>query len=176
MHQTMRLKPTGPGDFHALRRLFDHPAFADWGGPSRVSDDQLRAKYLGARYPEVECFLVLVDDEPVGLTQLHVADERPGSSNEGGGLDLILLPATRGRGVGRAVVAELVRRARQERGWQRVTVDPDRDNEAGIGFWTAVGFQPEKRIDDDPSRKPYVLMVFSDPVRDRSGGDRADPE
>jgi RimJ/RimL family protein N-acetyltransferase len=173
----VQLRRTGPEDFDALRRLFDHPAFAGWGGPSRLADDQLRAKYLGSRYPAVECFLVLVDQEAVGLAQLHTADEvaggavdlPDGTAGESGGLDLILLPWVRGRGVGRAVVVELVRRAQRERGWRRITVDPDLGNRAGIRFWQAVGFRPEQTIGNDPGREPYVVMVWGGIVRGSDG-------
>ncbi len=155
---TVALRATSPTDLATLRTLVDDPAFTDWGGEGPLSDDDLRTKYLGARLPDVECFLVLRGDtpkdlDPVGLALLHVADE-----GEGGGLDLILVPRARGAGTGRAVVEMLVERARTVRGWARLTVDPDVDNPAGIRFWEAVGFVPLRRVDGAPARGPYLLM------------------
>lgn len=135
--------------------LFDHPSFHGWGGSSRLPDDQIRAKYLGTRHPDVECFLIVRNTEPVGLVQLHVADRETG-----GGMDLILLPKAQGQGIGRVVVEEMVRRAREGRGWRRFTVDPDVENESGIGFWRAVGFRPERVVSDEPDRDPYLLMAW----------------
>lgn len=152
------LQPTGPDDFAVLRGLFDDASFSGWGGAGRRSDEELRAKYLGERLPDVECFVVRVDGTAVGLAQLHVADD----SGEGGGLDLILLPAARGHGIGRAAVDALVARAQDVHGWRRITVDPDAANRRGIAFWRSVGFTPVARIDDDPDREPYVLLALAD--------------
>lgn len=149
------LKRTSAQDFSVLRQLFDHPSFFGWGGEGRLSDDQIRLKYLGLRHPEVECFLVLDGCRPLGLAQLHVA-----ADDEGGGMDLILLPEAHGHGFGRAVVVEMVRRARDERGWSRLTVDPDIANDRGLKFWRAVGFEFERTVTDESGRAPYVLMAW----------------
>ncbi|MFC7376761.1 GNAT family N-acetyltransferase [Brachybacterium sp. GCM10030268] len=114
------VRPTSAADFAELRALFDDPSFHGWGGPSPLPDAVIRAKYLGARLPEVECFLVLRHGEAVGLAQLHAADDR-----HSGGMDLILLARVRGAGIGRAVVSILVERARSVHGWSRLTVDPE---------------------------------------------------
>lgn len=155
---TVALRATSPTDLATLRTLVDDPAFAGWGGEVPLSDDDLRTKYLGARLPDVECFLVLRGDapedlDPVGLALLHVADE-----GEGGGLDLILLPRARGAGAGRTVVEALVERAQAVHRWARLTVDPDVGNPAGIRFWEAVGFVRLRRVEDAPGREPYLLM------------------
>lgn len=152
---TVTLRRTTLADFAHLRRPFDHPSFHGWGGSTRLPDDQIRAKYLGTRHPDVECFLIVRNTEHVGRVQLHVADR-----GNGGGMDLILLPEARGQGIGRVVVAEMVRRARDDRGWQRFTVDPDVDNESGVRFWQAVGFRPERVVSEQPARAPYLLMAW----------------
>lgn len=151
----LTLKATSARDFSTLRALFDQPAFLGWGGAGRLPDSDIRTKYLGFRYPEVECFLVLLDGTAVGLAQLHVADH-----GDGGGMDLVLLPEVRGQGLGRQVVAQMVRRAHVERGWRRFTVDPDLANQDGVRFWRAVGFQPEQTVADEPNRAPYILMAW----------------
>ncbi len=47
--------------------MFDLPALRGWGGPSGLSDDRIRATYLGARSPGVDCYLVITDGQAVGL-------------------------------------------------------------------------------------------------------------
>lgn len=152
----VHLRRTSPGDFKILRSLFDDPAFHDWGGPGRLPDDGVRRKYLGLRFPDVECFIVLVGDQAVGLGQIHAGPD------SGGGMDLILLPSARGQGIGRTAVAKLTHQARVEREWVRITVDPDLQNEAGIRFWRSVGFTPDKTVLNDPGRPPYLVMVLPD--------------
>lgn len=143
---------TSPAEMPALRRLFDDPSFDGWGGAAPLSDRELAAKYAGDRLPEVESFIVEVDAAPVGLAILHDEGDRSG------GVDLILLSSTRGRGIGRAVVALLVERARDVRGWRRLTVDPDLSNEAGIRFWEAAGFRPVREEPASEGREAFLLM------------------
>lgn len=157
----MKLRPTTPEDFDILRGLFDDASFAGWGGTGRAPDEMIREKYLGGRLPEVECFLVLAGPEPVGLAQVH------SSGKQASGMDLILLPRARGRGIGRAVVKNLVQRARSVHGWTWITVDPDVENREGIAFWAAMGFVPVRVVEDEPDREPYLLME----LRDTGGGD-----
>lgn len=116
-----------------------------------MSDDQIREKYLGSRLPDVECFIVQTDERDAGLAILHVEPH-------GGGIDLILLPEARGHGVGRVAVAELMHRARTQRGWSRISVDPDCANESGIRFWQSVGFVADCVVDNEPGRQPYLVM------------------
>lgn len=155
IQSAVTLKATAPGDFPTLRSLFDQPAIFGWGGRGRLSDAEIRRKYLGSRYPDVECFFVVLAGRAVGLAQLHVAN-----AGDGGGMDLILVPEVRGQGLGRQIIAEMVRLAQSERGWTRFTVDPDVANEAGIRFWRAVRFEPERTVTDEPGRAPCVLMAW----------------
>lgn len=154
MMASMRLKLASTDDFITLRRLFDDPSFHGWGGPGRLSDELIRAKYLGARLPDVECYLVLVEEQAVGLVQLHV------DGADCAGIDLILSPSARGQGTGRRVVDAMVARAR-ERNIARLTVDPEVGNERGVRFWRAVGFEPRQTVTDHAGRAPYVLMSRS---------------
>lgn len=151
--KSVELKPTTSEDFPALRNLFNDPSFSGWGDTDwRMSDAEIRAKYLGERLPQVECFLVMWASSPVGLAQMHT------DSAESGGIDLILLPVARGRGVGKAAVHALVERARTVHTWRYLTVDPDLPNRDGIRFWQAVGFATVRRCPGTPSRTPYLLM------------------
>lgn len=151
----VRLRPAAEGDFSFLRRLFDEPAvLVHWGGVA-FTDTEIRRKYLGARSPLVECFIVEAADRPVGLAQHHsVAGEH------GGGMDMVLLPGNRGQGVGTAAVQLLATFVRDELGWRRFTVDPDVSNARGVSFWRSVGFVPVELVDADPDREPFWRMEW----------------
>jgi GNAT superfamily N-acetyltransferase len=146
------LTPTSLDSMPVLRRLFGDPSFRGWGGTTPLSDDEIAAKYAGARLPDVECFIVEADRSAVGLALLH------SEGDAAGGMDLILLPGSRGRGVGRSVVAILVERAKDQHGWCRLTVDPDVSNEAGIRFWADVGFREVGGESATGDRRPFILM------------------
>ena len=150
------LRPTTEDDLAFLRTFFTDPdVYEHWGG-SALSDGEIIAKYLGRRSPAVECFIVHSDGQPVGYVQYHVADD----GGEGGGMDLVLLPAFRGRGVGTAATIAVVEYVQSQLGWRRFTVDPDAENIRGVRFWTRVGFRPVRLIEGDGRRKPYWLMEW----------------
>lgn len=148
------VRPSDESDFGFLRELFDDPTVCErWGG--RLTDDEIRAKYLGARSPTVECFVVERDGSQVGLAQYHRADD----GGEGGGMDMALLADFRSKGTGAAVVRLIVTHVRDQLGWSRFTVDPDVSNVRGIEFWRKAGFVPV-RIVDGGGRAPYWLMQW----------------
>jgi len=150
------LRPTGPQDLATLRALFDDPGFHEQWGGRPLANEEILVKYTGRRAPRVECFIVEENGIPVGFAQYHLADD----GDDGGGIDLVLSPEVRGRGLGSAVVHALVAYLRGQRGWRRITVDPDVANPRGVNFWRAVGFQDEQLIGSDPQRQPYWLMKW----------------
>lgn len=152
----VRLRPTADADLDLARSLFTDPGFYErWSGRPK-SDEEIVEKYLGQRSPNLECFFVEADGEVVGFVQHHVADD----GGEGGGMDLVLLPAARGRGVGRAVVQAMVDVVRGRLRWRRFTVDPEVSNERGVNFWRRVGFLPLQIVEGDGDREPYWLMEW----------------
>lgn len=149
------LRPTTEDDLPTLRMIFTDPGvYEQWDG-SPKGDDEIVAKYVGRRSPNVECFIVEESERTIGFVQYHVAD-----GSDGGGMDLVLLPAERGRGFGSKVVQGLVRYVVGELGWRRFTVDPDVSNARGVNFWTRVGFTPIRVVDDGDAREPYWLMEW----------------
>ena len=99
---------------------------------------------------DVEAWIVEEGPEPVGYLQVH-AD----------GLDMFLIPAARGRGLGpdaaRAMAAHLL----DERGRDRVTVDPYAWNEGAVRAWERAGFVPVSRHDAGGEyTAPWILMEF----------------
>jgi aminoglycoside 6'-N-acetyltransferase len=86
----------------------------------------------------------------VGFLQVHRA-----------GLDMFLVPAARGRGLGpdaaRAMAEHLVRERRRG----RVTVDPYAWNGGAVRAWKRAGFVEVSRHEaDDEHTAPWILMEF----------------
>lgn len=99
---------------------------------------------------DVEAWIVEEAGEPVGYLQVHPE-----------GLDMFLIPAARGRGLGpdaaRAMADHLVR----ERGRERVTVDPYAWNDGAVRAWERAGFVEVSRHEaDDGHTAPWILMEF----------------
>ncbi|WEH40188.1 GNAT family N-acetyltransferase [Streptomyces sp. AM 2-1-1] len=148
-----RLVPTTEDDVDLLAGWFATPAFFEhWDGVPKTRDE-VAEKYVGRRRPRVESFLVRVRAEgtPVGYAQYW-----HGGAAEGG-IDMVLGPAARGRGLGpdaaRALLAHLV----GDLGWRRVTVDPARGNTRAVRAWEKAGFQQVSSTDE------HLLMEFRVP-------------
>jgi aminoglycoside 6'-N-acetyltransferase len=151
----VRLRRTTPDDSDVVTALFHDPGlYPEWDGAMK-SDEEIAAGYLGGRFPQVECFLIEEAGAVVGFAQIHVADD----GGEGGGMDLVLLPHARGRGIGSVVVRVLADMVRVERRWRRFTVDPDVSNTRGVNFWAKAGFVAERVVYDDAGRPPYWIMA-----------------
>jgi aminoglycoside 6'-N-acetyltransferase len=125
-----------------------------WDGETFTRDEMLQRL---AR-PRVDAFIVEANDEPVGLIQAWW-DEDPPSQ---GGIDMFLIPAARGRGLGPDAARALVRHLRDERGWTRVTVDPYAWNEPAIRAWRRAGFvDVEACAADDEHLAPWLLLEWA---------------
>jgi len=125
-----------------------------WDGETFTRDDLLER--LGRR--DVEAFVVEADGEPIGYVQAwHEGDDAEG------GIDMFLVPAARGQGLGPDAARTLARHLREERGWRRVTVDPYLWNEAAIRAWRRAGFRDvEEREPDDEHTSSWLLMELVD--------------
>ncbi|WP_033216093.1 GNAT family N-acetyltransferase [Kitasatospora phosalacinea] len=130
-----RLVPTGEDDLDLLAGWFADPAFVEHWGGAPLPRREVAEKYLGRRRPRVESFLVRADGGPVGYAQYWW------SGPDGGGIDLVLLPAARGRGLGPDAARALVAHLRGELGWRRVTVDPEPGNARAVRAWEKAGFR-----------------------------------
>ena len=99
---------------------------------------------------EVESWIVEEAAEPVGYLQVHAE-----------GLDMFLIPAARGRGLGPDAARAMAEHLLRERGRSRVTVDPYAWNEGAIRAWQRAGFVEVSRHDaDDEHTAPWILMEF----------------
>ncbi|MDP9444404.1 MAG: GNAT family N-acetyltransferase [Actinomycetota bacterium] len=146
------LRPATAEDAPLLTAWFADPrVYRAWGGRPK-SIEEVLAKYTGRRAPQVECRLVVVAGHPCAFVQyVDVGAERA--------VDLFVVPEHQRRGVGAAAVAVLAAAAAAA-GCDRLSADPDLSNEVGLRFWAAVGFRPERVVDDEPGREPYLKMVL----------------
>jgi len=136
-------------DWHAdpeVARFWDHETF---------KREQMVVRL--AR-PGVDAFVVEADGEPVGYVQAWTDD-----GGRTGGIDMFLVPGARGRGLGPDAGRALARHLRDERGWERVTVDPYTWNERAIRGWRKAGFEPVGERDaDDEHTAAWLLLEFRD--------------
>jgi aminoglycoside 6'-N-acetyltransferase len=99
---------------------------------------------------DVEAWIVEEAGEPVGYLQVHPE-----------GLDMFLVPAARGRGLGPDAAHAMAIHLRDERGLERVTVDPYAWNEGAVRAWERAGFAEVSRHEaDDGHPAPWILMEF----------------
>jgi len=106
--------------------------------------------------PKVTPYIVEDDGVPVGYLQVHDLDD-----DGDGGLDMFLVPAARGRGLGPDAARAMARHLLDERGWSRVTVDPYAWNERALRGWRNAGFeQVSEHPADDEHVHPWVLLEF----------------
>lgn len=96
------------------------------GGAVALSRDAVAAKYTGRRCPRVESYIVEFEGRAIGYVQYHL--EGPGQA----GLDMMLLPEFRHRGLGPKVARVMVGHLRSAFGWTDITVDPAQDNGRAI--------------------------------------------
>ena len=124
-----------------------------WGGVSHTREE------VAARLarPSVDAWIVEADGLPVGYPQSWREEDPPLR----GGLDMYLVPAARGRGLGpdaaRALASALV-----DAGWASVTADPSVWNEHAVVAWQRAGFEVAAECPADSGHDaPRLLMRFS---------------
>jgi aminoglycoside 6'-N-acetyltransferase len=147
------LRPATEDDLDLLSGWFADPAvYEEWGGRPR-SREEVAEKHVGRRAPAVESLIVEENGEPVGFLQYSVAPKRPTM----GGIDVVLVPHARGRGLGSDAVEALVQFLMSEKGWRRVTADPLAANLRAIRFWFRNGFRPSGMLQTQDG--PGILMI-----------------
>lgn len=155
-----RLVPTTEGDLDLLAGWFATPEFVEqWGGVP-YSREEVAEKYVGRRRPRVGSFLVLARGVPTGYAQYWHAGEAEG------GIDMVLTPQGRGRGLGPDAARALVAYLRQELGWRRVTVDPAAGNLRAVRAWEKAGF---RTVSSDGGHLLMECDLATPPGRDALG-------
>ncbi len=151
-HTTLR--PAADADVDLLVAWFADPSvYAHWDGAPKSPAQVVAEGYTGGHRPATEPFIVEAAGEPVGYIQYCPDDATCG------GIDLFLIPAARGRGLGPDAARALVRYLLVERGWRRVTVDPGVANVRAIRAWEKAGFVYQRDWPDHPDG-PAVLMAI----------------
>lgn len=145
------LRPATDADTELLVAWHDDPEVARYWDDERFTRDEMLARL---RRAEVEAFVIEADDEPVGYLQVW-------EEQEAGGIDMFLIPAARGRGLGPDAARAVARHLRDERGWRRVTVDPYVWNEPAIRAWRRAGFRVvDEHEPDEEHTARWLLMEF----------------
>jgi aminoglycoside 6'-N-acetyltransferase len=107
--------------------------------------------------PNVDPYVVMDNGEPVGYLQLWF----DGNSPEDGGMDMFLMPAARGRGLGPDAARTVAHWLLDIGGLRRITVDPYLSNERAIAAWKKAGFLPvQEHGPDEEHTVPWLLMAF----------------
>ncbi|MGY0490559.1 GNAT family N-acetyltransferase [Streptomyces sp. WG-D5] len=127
--------PTSEADLDLLARWFADPEFVEHWGGLPIPREEVAAKYVGRRRPQVESFLVHAEREPVGYAQYWHAD------TDQGGIDMVLTTGARGRGLGPDAAHALITYLCTTLGWRRVTVDPSVRNTRAVHAWEKAGFR-----------------------------------
>ena len=147
----LRLRPSTEDDLARLERWFADPEVYRWWGGRPLTREAVAAKCIGRRCPMVESFIVEFTGQPIGYIQYHL--EGPGDA----GLDMMLLPDFRDRGLGPRAARMLLAHLASARGWADITVDPAVDNARAIRGWEKAGFVIEREWPDHPDG-PALLM------------------
>ena len=129
----------------------DHPETARYWDDERFTRDEMLTRL---RRAEVDAYIVEADEEPVGYLQTW-------REGDAGGIDMFLVPGTRGRGLGPDAARAMARHLIDVRGWSRVTVDPYLWNEPAIRAWRRAGFRDvgEHEPDEEHTAR-WLLMEF----------------
>ena len=141
------LRPAAAADVDRLVAWHADPEVARYWDWETFTPDELAERLARG---DVDAWIVEAEGEPVGYLQTHAE-----------GLDMFLVPAARGRGLGpdaaRAMSEHLLASGRT-----RVTVDPYEWNENAIRAWARAGFVEVSRghPPDDDHASPWVFMEY----------------
>ena len=141
------LRPAGAGDVDRLVAWHADPEIARYWDDETFTPAEMQERLAREG---VEAWIVEEAGEPVGYLQVH-AD----------GLDMFLVPDARGRGLGPDAARAMTRHLLEERGRERVTVDPYAWNEGAVRAWERAGFVEVSRHEPDEEHvAPWILMEF----------------
>jgi RimJ/RimL family protein N-acetyltransferase len=97
------LRETSADDAELLLQWHVDPEVNRYWDRRPLTQKEVAAKYLGARAPEVRCFIIQAEKrEPIGFIQYAYLE-----SDGEVGLDMFLIPSSRGRGLGPKVASFL---------------------------------------------------------------------
>jgi aminoglycoside 6'-N-acetyltransferase len=141
------LRPAGADDVDRLVAWHLDPEVARYWDDETFTRAEMAERLKRA---DVEAWIVEEAGEPIGYLQVHPD-----------GLDMFLVPAARGRGLGPDAARAMTRHLLDERGRARVTVDPYTWNEGAIRAWERAGFVEVSRHEPDKEHTAsWILMEF----------------
>ena len=130
------LRPAVLDDVAWLAAAAEQPAIARWWG--ETGEDVWRRRFVDED-GEAHRYVVELDGDPVGFAQWYEEDD---PEYRHAGMDLFLIDAAQGRGIGIDVVRLLARWLIEVRGHHRLVIDPAADNQRAIRCYERVGFLP----------------------------------
>jgi aminoglycoside 6'-N-acetyltransferase len=149
------VRPATPADAAMLERWHADPEVARYWDEETPGAVELVAQLAA---PDLDAYIVEAGGEPVGYLQAWFDSGDPDTC----GLDMFLVPAARGRGLGPDAARALARHLLAA-GWRRVTVDPELWNERAVRAWARAGFRAvEERAPDDEHGRPWLLMELTE--------------
>jgi GNAT superfamily N-acetyltransferase len=153
----MELRPARAGDGALIHRLITALAVYEREPDAVRTTPQILDAQLSAERPPFECVIAEHDGDAAGFAlyfhNYSTWRGQPGLYLE----DLFVLPEARRRGVGRALLSELARRA-VDRGCARMEWSVLNWNELAHGFYRELGARPMEgwtvwRLTDEPLRR-----------------------
>jgi aminoglycoside 6'-N-acetyltransferase len=141
------LRPAGAGDVDRLVAWHADPDVSCYWDGETFTRAEMEERL---RRDDVEAWIVEERGQPVGYLQVHSE-----------GLDMFLIPAARGRGLGPDAARAMTEHLLRARGRERVTVDPYAWNERAVSAWERAGFVEVSRHDADVEHTaPWILLEF----------------
>ena len=164
------LRPAGADDVDRLVAWHADPEVSRYWDDETFTRAQM-AERLARR--DVEAWIVEEGTEPVGYLQVHGEAASAGGQAAGarpkdraafggsGGLDMFLVPAARGRGLGPDAGRAMAEHLLGKRGREPVSVDPYAWNEGAVRAWERAGFVEVSRHGaDEEHTAAWILMEF----------------
>jgi len=133
---TVTLRPLSDADRAVLEPALAEPSVREWWVEDLHLDDQ-------------DAFTILADGEVAGWLGYY-EEEDPDYRH--GGLDIFLMPAFQGRGIGRQALL-MGARWLIARGHHRLIIDPAAHNARAIAVYESIGFK------EDTQFKNYTLPI-----------------
>jgi aminoglycoside 6'-N-acetyltransferase len=142
-----RLRPAGADDVERLVAWHADPEVSRYWDDETFTRGEMEER-LARR--DVEAWIVEEAGEPVGYLQVHPD-----------GMDMFLIPSARGRGLGPDAARTMAGYLTNERGRERVTVDPYAWNDGAVRAWGRAGFVEVSRHEpDEEHTATWILMEF----------------
>jgi len=134
--RSVQLRPAEPSDAATFSGILRDPTVhARW----QSADPDGDAHDLAAQADDVAVWAIEAEGRVVGLIQAHEETER---QYRHAGIDVVLIEAAQGRGLGSDAVRTVATWLIHERGHHRLTIDPAADNQPAIAAYAKVGFRP----------------------------------